>query len=141
MERVNWLEKTLSTGGEGATEDELAQWHHWLNGHECEQTPGDSKDRKAWHTVVRGVTKGHTQLGEWTKKKKKKIFKFPTNKSPGLNDFIGELYQTFKEELTHPSQSVPKNWRETNPFEFILWWQHHFDIKTDIIKRENYGPI
>ena len=26
----------------GATEDEMAGWHHWLNGHEFEQTLGDS---------------------------------------------------------------------------------------------------
>ena len=26
---------------EVATEDEMAGWHHWLNGHEFEQTPGD----------------------------------------------------------------------------------------------------
>ena len=25
----------------GATEDEMAGWHHWLNGHESEWTPGD----------------------------------------------------------------------------------------------------
>ena len=25
----------------GTTEDEMAGWHHWLNGHEFEQTPGD----------------------------------------------------------------------------------------------------
>ena len=24
----------------GATEDELVEWHHWLNGHEFEQAPG-----------------------------------------------------------------------------------------------------
>ena len=24
----------------GMTEDEMAGWHHWLNGHELEQTPG-----------------------------------------------------------------------------------------------------
>ena len=24
----------------GTTEDEMAGWHHWLDGHECEQTPG-----------------------------------------------------------------------------------------------------
>ena len=24
----------------GTTEDEMVQWHHWLNGHEFEQTPG-----------------------------------------------------------------------------------------------------
>ena len=24
----------------GATEDEMVGWHHWLNGHECEWTPG-----------------------------------------------------------------------------------------------------
>ena len=27
----------------GATEDEMVGWHHQLNGHECEQTPGDSE--------------------------------------------------------------------------------------------------
>ena len=42
------LEKTLYLGKmgwekKGATEDEMVGWHHWLNGHECEQTPGDSE--------------------------------------------------------------------------------------------------
>ena len=27
----------------GATEDEMFGWHHRLNGHEFEQTPGDSE--------------------------------------------------------------------------------------------------
>ena len=26
-----------------ATEDEMVEWHHWLNGHESEQTPGDTE--------------------------------------------------------------------------------------------------
>ena len=25
------------------TEDEMVGWHHWLNGHEFEQTPGNSE--------------------------------------------------------------------------------------------------
>ena len=28
---------------EGATEDEMVGWHHWLNGHESEKTPGDGE--------------------------------------------------------------------------------------------------
>ena len=27
----------------GMTEDEVAGWHHWLNGHEFEQVPGDGE--------------------------------------------------------------------------------------------------
>ena len=27
----------------GAPEDEMVGWHHWLDGHEFEQTPGDSE--------------------------------------------------------------------------------------------------
>ena len=27
----------------GVTEDEMVEWHHRLNGHESEQTPGDSE--------------------------------------------------------------------------------------------------
>ena len=46
MRRVDSLEKTLMLGGiggreeKGMTEDEMAGWHHRLNGHESEWTPG-----------------------------------------------------------------------------------------------------
>ena len=38
-------------------EDEMVGWHHWLNGHESEQTPGDSEGRGAWCAAVRGIAK------------------------------------------------------------------------------------
>ena len=44
-----------------ATEDEMAGWYHRLNGHEFEQTPGDS-ERKVWCAAVYRVTKNRTQL-------------------------------------------------------------------------------
>ena len=37
----------LRTRGEGSTEDEMVGWHHRLNGHEFEQTPGDSKGQRS----------------------------------------------------------------------------------------------
>ena len=45
MQRVDSLEKTLMLGGIGAeekgtTEDEMAGWHHQLDGHEFERTLG-----------------------------------------------------------------------------------------------------
>ena len=48
MQRVNSLEKTLmlkKTGQEEKTvaEDKMVGWHHQFNGHEFEQTPGDSE--------------------------------------------------------------------------------------------------
>ena len=44
------------------TEDEMAGWHHQLNGHEFEQALEMVKDREAWHAVVHGVAKSRTQL-------------------------------------------------------------------------------
>ena len=49
MQRVNLLEKTLMLGKievrrrKGTTEDKMVGWHHRLNGHEFEQTLGDSE--------------------------------------------------------------------------------------------------
>ena len=31
----------------GATEDKMVGWHHWLNGHEFEQTLGDSEGQES----------------------------------------------------------------------------------------------
>ena len=48
------LEKTLMLGKmkdweqkKKATEDEMIGWHHQLNGHEFEQTPGDSEGQES----------------------------------------------------------------------------------------------
>ena len=43
-------------------EDEMAGWHHRLNGHEFEQTLGDR--RGAWSAEIHGVTKSQTQLSD-----------------------------------------------------------------------------
>ena len=48
MQRADSLEKTLMLGRQeknAATEDEIVRWHHFLNGHEFEQTPGDSEEQ------------------------------------------------------------------------------------------------
>ena len=44
------------------TEDEMAGWHHLLNGHEFEQTPGDGEGQGGWCAAVHGVTKSQIQL-------------------------------------------------------------------------------
>ena len=36
------------------TEDEVVGWHHQLNGHEFEQTPGDSEGQGSVGAVVCG---------------------------------------------------------------------------------------
>ena len=52
MRRVDSLEKTDAGRGwgqeeKGTTEDEMAGWHHRLDGHEFEQTPGDSERQRS----------------------------------------------------------------------------------------------
>ena len=46
----------------GNTEDEMAGWHHWLNGHEFGWTLGMVMDREAWRAAIHGV--GHNWATE-----------------------------------------------------------------------------
>ena len=52
MWRVNSLEKTLMPGEiegrrRGGDRAEMVGWHHWLKGHEFEQTPGDGEGQES----------------------------------------------------------------------------------------------
>ena len=40
-------EKYWEQEEKGATADEMVGWHHWINGHEFEQTPGDSEGQRS----------------------------------------------------------------------------------------------
>ena len=53
----------------GTTEDEMAGWHHRLDGREFEWTPGLVMDREAWRAVIHGVAKSQTWLIDWTELK------------------------------------------------------------------------
>ena len=51
----------------GMTEDEMAGWHHWLDGHEFECELRELvMDREAWCAAIHGVAKSWTQLSDWT---------------------------------------------------------------------------
>ena len=52
----------------GTTEDEMAGWHHWFNGHEFEQTQGDSEGQEAFYAAAQGIAKSQTQLSDQTTK-------------------------------------------------------------------------
>ena len=49
----------------GTTEDEMAGWHHRLDGHEFEWTLGVGMDREAWRAAIHGVAKSWTGLSNW----------------------------------------------------------------------------
>ena len=46
----------------GTTEDEMAGWHHWLDGRESEWILGVGDGQGAWRAVIHGVAKSRTRL-------------------------------------------------------------------------------
>ena len=58
--------KDWSQEEKGMAEDEMIGCHHQLNGHEFEQTLGDSQGHRVWHAVVHAVAKSQTWLIDWT---------------------------------------------------------------------------
>ena len=46
--------------GREVTEDEMVGWHHQVNGHEFELTPGESGGQRACCAAVHGVAESDT---------------------------------------------------------------------------------
>ena len=71
MRRADSLEKTdagRDWGQEekGTTEDEMAGWHHGLDGRQFEWTLGLVMDREAGRAAIHRVAKSQTRLSDWT---------------------------------------------------------------------------
>ena len=98
----------------GMTEDEMVGWHHWLIGHEFEQTPEIVKDREDWRATVHRVAKTQTQLNDW---KTMEEFIWPLNNMGirGANSLRGGKY-TY-------------NFTVSSPYlEFCICWFNHLLI-------------
>ena len=49
----------------GTTEDEMAGWHHWLNGHvSLSELREWVMDREAWRAGIHGVAKSRIRLSD-----------------------------------------------------------------------------
>ena len=69
MRRVDSLEKTdagKDWGQEekGATEDEMAGWHHRLDGVSLSELQELVMDREAWRAAIHGVAESRTQVSD-----------------------------------------------------------------------------
>ena len=62
------LDAGKDRGQKRVSEDEMAGWHHWCNGHKLGQTLGGGEGQGALCTAVHEVTKSRTELGNWTTK-------------------------------------------------------------------------
>ena len=67
MQRANSLEKSPMLGKiEGSTENEMVGWYNQLNGHEFEQTRGDSEGQGSLVCYSSWVAKSWIWLRDWT---------------------------------------------------------------------------
>ena len=85
-------EKDWGQEEKGMTEDEMAGCHHWLSGHEFEQTPGDGEGQGSLVCCNPGMSNSWTWLSDWATTTNP--FKFQNTDSNSLCQNGHHLFQT-----------------------------------------------
>ena len=103
----------------GTTEDEMAGWHHWLDGRKSEWILGVFlMDSEAWLAVIHAVATSWTWLSNWTNWTEL-VFIMPSNNTPSVVPFSSSL-QSFP-----AAQSSQMSWFFTSGGH-ILQLQLHY---------------
>ena len=76
----------------GTTKDEMAGWHHWLNGQEFEKLWEMVMDREAWRAAVHGATKSQSWLTNWTERGHDSSKLLSKEQGVGSGPIPGNLY-------------------------------------------------
>ena len=112
----SWLiRKNLDAGkywgqeDKGATEHEMVGWHHWINGSESEQTPGDTEGQESlaccslWRPKEAVITEGldNNKKG-WRKRKNSKTVKQRLLKTSGWSSHSKGV-ETLLHQVTYPA--------------------------------------
>ena len=108
----SWLiGNTLMLGGtggqeeKGTTEDEMAGWHHWLNGHEFEWPLGVGDGQGGLVCYDSWVTKSQTWLSDWTELMHNKA---PIPPSCLWSDFRNWIQETKDTLIALTTQEIPR---------------------------------
>ena len=79
----------------GVTEDEMVGWHHWLSGHECEQTPEVGKGQGS---LVCYTPRGRKESDTTQRMNNNKTWQEPVMKSLGLGGHFLVKFSSLEEQ-------------------------------------------
>ena len=117
-----WCWKRLRQDEKGTREDEMVVWHHWLNGHEFEQTLGDGEGQGSllccspWGHKERDTTEqlNNRNNAEWRKEVSSKEVSVNRWGSPGTETLSNHLQVTQPKVLRGQQAGRPgvSKWRK-----------------------------
>ena len=120
-----WCWEKLRAKGEGVTENEMVGWHHQLNGHEFEQTLGDSEGQGNLECIV----KSGIWLNDLTATKSKS----PTVKCTCEGSRLYILYENLMPDdlrWSWGSDVRPREWVQIQIIISIEVWLHRDHSKS-----------